>query len=161
KATGAGGLNGCTGTKDYTIIIVCRTVTVSPTTLPGGKVADPYSQTISASPANTYTFAVSNGSLPPGLSLNTSTGVISGTPTQPGSFPITVTATDANQCTGSRSYTLVINLCPQISIEPQTLPAAVSGSAYSQTLTAIGGTAPYTFTFTGNLPAGLSLSSAG
>jgi uncharacterized repeat protein (TIGR01451 family) len=248
KATGSGGLNGCTGTKDYTIIINCRTVTVSPTTLPGGKVADPYSQTISASPAAVYVFSVSNGSLPPGLSLNTTSGVISGTPTQPGtftftikatdpdtcagtqgysviiscptivlspatlptgtiggpypattftaapagaysfaitsgtlpagltltsggllsgtptqagSFPITVTATDANLCTGSRSYTLVINLCPQISIEPQTLPAAVSGSAYSQTLTAIGGTAPYTFTLTGSLPIGMSLSSAG
>ncbi|MDQ3014078.1 MAG: Ig domain-containing protein, partial [Acidobacteriota bacterium] len=152
----------CSGTQAYSIVISCPTIVLSPATLPTGTIGGPYPTTnITASPAGgNYTFAVSSGALPAGLTL-TSGGVLSGTPTQAGNFPIIITATDANQCMGSRSYTLVVNTCPQISIEPQTLPNAVSGSAYNQALTAIGGTAPYTFTRTGSLPAGITLSSAG
>ncbi|MBD2705172.1 VCBS repeat-containing protein [Spirosoma sp. BT702] len=46
-----------------------------------------------------YSYSLASGSLPPGLSLST-TGVLSGTPTQSGSFTITVRATDANGCSG-------------------------------------------------------------
>ena len=48
-----------------------------------------------------------------------------------------------------------------ITISPTTLPDGQAGTTYSQTLAASGGTAPYTFTETGNLPAGLTLSSDG
>ncbi|MGI8688107.1 MAG: beta strand repeat-containing protein, partial [Thermomicrobiales bacterium] len=49
-----------------------------------------------------------------------------------------------------------------ITLSPTTLPAASGGIPYSQTLTATGGTAPYTFTVTmGTLPTGLSLSTGG
>ena len=50
------------------------------------------------------TFAVTSGSLPTGRSLAAGTGVLSGTPTALGSYNFTVTATDANGCTGSRAY---------------------------------------------------------
>ena len=56
------------------------------------------------------TFAVTNGSLPAGLTLS-SGGVLSGTPTGLGPVTFTVTATDANSCTGSIVYTLTI-VCP-------------------------------------------------
>jgi hypothetical protein len=49
----------------------------------------------------------------------------------------------------------------QITIAPPTLPAGTVGTAYNQTVTASGGTAPYQYSSTGQLPAGLTLSSAG
>ena len=48
------------------------------------------------------------GTLPTGINLDPATGVLSGTPTQTGSFPITVTATDSNGCAGNQAYTLTV-----------------------------------------------------
>src|SRR5207245_1972467 len=88
---------------------VCPTITLSPATLPSGTVGVTYSQTITASgSASSYTFALSSGILPAGLTL-ASGGALSGTPTAAGSSTFTVTATDAQGCTGSQSYTLTIN----------------------------------------------------
>src|SRR6202042_2033049 len=59
---------------------------------------------------------------------------------------------------GSQSYTVSISLA----LSPSTLPAAAVGTAYSSTITASGGTSPYTFAKTsGTLPTGLTLSTAG
>ncbi|HQR35192.1 MAG TPA: Ig domain-containing protein, partial [Blastocatellia bacterium] len=156
RATGAG---GCTGQTAYTISIACATVTVNPATLPGGTVGTVYTnQTITASPSSTYTYSVVSGALPTGLTLNASTGVISGTPTAGGTFTPTIRATGLGGCNGQRAYTISI-ACPTVTINPATLPAAKSGTAYSQQLTAnIAGT--YSLQ-TGPLPTGLTLSSAG
>ncbi|MEO6154476.1 MAG: autotransporter domain-containing protein, partial [Thermomonas sp.] len=84
------------------------TLTLSPTTLPGGTLGVAYSQTITASGGTTpYSFAVTAGSLPTGLVL-TSAGVLSGTPTASGTYAFTITATDLFGSTGSQAYTLVI-----------------------------------------------------
>ncbi|WP_104092515.1 putative Ig domain-containing protein [Arthrobacter sp. GMC3] len=64
-------------------------------TLPGGKVGQPYSETVTATGTAPISFAVTAGTLPAGLTLNPTTGVISGTPTNPGSFSITITASNA------------------------------------------------------------------
>jgi hypothetical protein len=156
--------SGCFAERLYTLIVnvaPCPPLTVSPEMLPAAIVGIPYSQTITASGGTTpYTFAVTAGALPPGLSLS-SAGLLSGTLTSAGNYTFTVTATDAAGCIGSRVYTFAVN-CPEITVSPATLPAAVAGVAYSQTITASGGTAPYTFFMTaGALPPGLSLSSAG
>jgi hypothetical protein len=137
------------------------TISVSPTTLPSAVVGGAYSQTITASGGTgPYTFAVTAGSLPVGLSLS-SAGVLSGTPTAAGTFNFTVTATDSGGFTGSRAYSLTVG-APTITVSPATLPNATAGSVYSQTITASGGTGPYAFAVTaGSVPAGLSLSSGG
>jgi Putative Ig domain len=109
-----------------------------------------------------YTFTTLS-SLPSGLTLSTA-GILSGTPTQTGSFPIIVTATDANACFGNGStYLLVINppVCPTITVTNPVTTTGVSNAAFSQTFTASGGLAPYTFTTLNALPTGLTLSTTG
>jgi hypothetical protein len=60
-------------------------------------------------------FTLTSGALPTGLNLNSSSGLISGTPTTTGSFAITVTATDANSQTSAATFTLQINPATQVS----------------------------------------------
>ncbi|WP_250626454.1 putative Ig domain-containing protein [Pinirhizobacter soli] len=152
-------------TANLSLTIAAPTITLVPATLPGGTVNAAYSQTVTASGGNSpYTYAVTTGTLPTGITLS-SAGVLSGTTTQAGSFPITVTATDSTTGTGpfsnSRSYTLTI-AGPTIAIAPASLPNGTVGTGYNQTLSASGGTAPYTFSNpSANLPAGLSLGASG
>jgi len=138
--------------KESTLYLV--TITLSPATLPNGTVGTAYNQTLMASGGTApYTFAQTAGTLPPGLTLSPD-GVLSGTPPAAGPFNFTVTATDANGCTGSQAYAMTVNLL----LSPATLPSGIVGTAYNQMLTASGGTAPYTFAKTaGTLPPGLTL----
>jgi hypothetical protein len=79
--TGTSSLRG--EVEDYAVSVVapCPTVSLSPTTLAGGTVGTAYSQTVTASGGTApYTYSITSGSLPSGLSLNTSTGAITGTP---------------------------------------------------------------------------------
>lgn len=87
-------------------LAACTPPTVSPTSLPIMTAGQPYSHTISASGgAGPYTFSISSGSMAPGLTLNASTGVISGTPTVSGTANFTVAAADSGGCAGTTDYT--------------------------------------------------------
>ena len=145
-------------------VSVCPIITVNPATLPNGSVGTAYNQTVSASGGTPpFTFSVSSGSLPTGLLLNSASGAITGTPTTAGTFTFTITATDANGCTGSRLYTITIASpgCPAIVLSPTTLPPGMVLTPYAQTITASGGTAPFTFSIAaGALPVGLTLNPA-
>ncbi len=150
------------GSRAYSVTIAAPTIALSPTSLPSGAAATAYSQAVSASGGTApYVFSIASGALPVGLTLNASTGVISGTPTSAGSFNFTVTATDANGFTGSQGYTVVVT-APTITMSPASLPGSTAEMAYSQTFMASGGNAPYTYSLqAGSLPVGMSLSSAG
>nr|WP_082647893.1 putative Ig domain-containing protein [Lysobacter antibioticus] len=150
------------GNRLYTVTVTAApTIVVDPATIPGATVGAAYSQTFTASGGTSpYTFAISAGALPAGLTL-ASGGGLTGTPTAAGTFNFTVRATDANTFTGTRAYTLTV-AAPTTSIAPTTLLNGTVAAAYSQSITASGGIAPYTYAITaGALPAGLSLSSAG
>ena len=135
---------------------------LSPTTLPNAQVSTPYNQTITASGGTpAYTFAVTSGSLPPGITLS-SGGVLLGTPSAAGGpYSFVVTATDSGGKKGSRLYNTV-TICGTISATPASLTNATLGTGYTQALTGTGGTAPYTFALTsGALPTGMSLTQSG
>jgi hypothetical protein len=111
-----------------------------------------------------YTFAVTAGTLPPGLTLSAA-GALGGTPTTPGSYMFTITATDSSAAPdkGSAAYTLqVAPSIITITLAPDALPDGIPCTSYDQTITASGGTAPYRFSVSsGSLPPGLSLSATG
>src|SRR5262249_48817125 len=97
-----------------------------------------------------------SGTPPAGLTLGPTTGVISGTPTTAATANFTVTVTDSASRTASQSLSMTINPAT-LAISTNSLPVGMVGTAYSQTLTATGGTAPYTWAITsGTLPAGLA-----
>lgn len=118
-----------------------------------------YSQQVRGLGAGT-TWAVTAGSLPTGLSLNPTTGVITGTPSVEGTYDFTITATLGAV---TRDQPLSITIAPAPDITTTSLPAWTRGVAgYNQTIDVDNGTAPYTFTRTlGALPSGLTLSTAG
>ncbi len=145
------------GSKTYSLVVK---LALSPGPLPTGTANTAYSTTLSATGGTApYSWALVSGTLPTGLSLSASTGVISGTPTNAGTSTSTVQASDASSPTlsANKTYSIVVKLA----ISPTSLPAAKVNNAYSATLSASGGTSPYTWKLaSGALPKGLSLSAS-
>lgn len=156
--------NGCVGERQYTLTVSCPTITISPTSLPGGTVGTAYSQTITATGGNApYAFSLSSGTLPAGLTLSAG-GTISGTPTASGTSTFNLQVTDAFGCIQQRTMAIVISniACPTITVNPTVLSKGGLGAPYNQTITATGGTAPYSFALSnGSLPSGLTLAATG
>ncbi len=79
------------------------------TNLAGGIVGTSYAETISVTGGTTpYTFSITSGSLPTGTSLNSSTGLISGTPTTTGTYNFTIKSTDSRNANGSYNFQIVV-----------------------------------------------------
>src|SRR5207253_2840028 len=123
-------------------LFVATPLRILTTSLPNGSAGSPYSQTLAAGGGQPpYVFSLISGN-PPGLQLSPA-GVISGTPTTNGTFPITVQVTDFGSRTAQGN--LVITIGPGLTITLASLPDGVVGVAYSQTLTASGGAGPYSW----------------
>ncbi|GLQ50832.1 putative Ig domain-containing protein [Dyella flava] len=137
-------------------------IVISPSTMPSGNVGQAYSTVTFSSTGGDggpYTYNVANGNLPSGMSFNASSGSISGTPTESGSFSITVTSEDSHDDIGTQNYTFSIG-GGVLSVSPTSAPTGNLYAAYSMSMSATGGTPPYTYTYgnTGSLPPGISFS---
>ena len=138
---------------------------ITTSSLPNGTTGVAYSAAIAiAGGVAPYSWSLSSGSLPAGLSLS-NTGAVIGTPTSAGQFNFTIQVSDSSSPvqTASQTYTVQIS-APGVplSITTSSLPNGTLGTVYSSTISIAGGVAPYTWSvFSGNLPAGLSLSSNG
>jgi len=117
--------------------------------------AGSFTVTASGTPAPTFS---ETGTLPAGVSFNSTTGVLSGTPTASGSFSITMGATNGVGSDATQPFTLTVNAAPTITSGASKV--FVKGVAGSFTVTATGYPAP-TFSETGTLPTGITLNSSG
>jgi len=123
--------------------------------LPAAQTNTAYSLQLSANGGSSLTWSVNSGSLPAGLTLNPSSGLISGTPTQAGDSTFQVKVTD-----GSRSdvQTYTLSVVDKLQIAGAA-PVAEVGVLYSFKPDASGGRPPYKWSASG-LPAGLTLDGA-
>jgi uncharacterized protein (TIGR03437 family) len=152
-----------TGQRTYVLTIAPAGLTLSPTTIGNGTVGVIYSQTFTASGGVTgnYTITLSPGA-PAGLMFAASgaTATLSGTPNMSGSFLLTVQVTDGASVF-QRNYTLAISGA-SLSILTTSLPGGTQGTGYAASLSATGGSPPYTWAITKNsLPDGLMLTASG
>ena len=172
------GSPGAAGTSNFTVTVsdsagrsVSRALSITvtaftittPSPLTSAIAGVNYSQTFAATGAPApYTWAVTSGTLPPGLGMSAG-GVLSGIPTTAGTYNFTVrastTTTTAAPVTTSSNFTLVVN--PTNLTLSGVLPAGWAGETYSAQLSASGATPPYTFSIiSGALPAGLALNAS-
>lgn len=149
-----------------TSVSASSTVTVNPspvvttTSLAGGVVGNSYSATLKASGGTgSLSWNLASGShLSAGLSLDASTGVISGSPTASGTTNFTVQVTDSAPTPVSATQSLSITIASRLIITTALLPNGLVNLAYATTLQASSGMKPYSWSITtGSLPAGLSL----
>lgn len=140
-------------------LVVNPQLSFSITSLPDAAVGIAYDAIASVSGGLApYTWSISSGSLPPGLSLNSSTGSITGTPTVAGSFGLGLKVTDSSAPQQTAKFFSGINVYPQLMITSTSLPDGAVGSPYNATLTASGGTGSYTWSIaSGAPPDGISL----
>jgi uncharacterized repeat protein (TIGR01451 family) len=132
SATYNGSGNFAASTSSTLTEIVVSALSITTTSLPGGVVGSAYSQTLAATGGVTpYTWSVSSGSLPAGLSLDSSTGTISGTPTAVGTSTFSVTATDSGtQPTqhATQSFTITIAGVADLAVSSSGPPKPVQQS---------------------------------
>lgn len=141
---------------------------ISTTTLPQGVVSTAYTFTLTGIGGTApYIWSIAAGQLPAGLSLAANTGIISGTPTSSGNYSVGITATDTSSPAQSATATLALSvaaapvIASPVTIVSSSVPSGTVGLAYSSSLQASGGTAPYTWSITiGALPAGVSVAPA-
>jgi hypothetical protein len=153
-------------------IVIYPTLTMASNSLPNGMVGAAYTAQISVSGGDAsygYSYNV-EGTLPPGLNLGSGTTtssnevfIISGTPTNSGTFSFTVQAYDLDFNEVQNNYSITVS-SSSLQIVTASLNNATAGAAYTDQLQASGGTAPYAWTIANGsqpLPSALTLSTNG
>jgi hypothetical protein len=151
---------GRTATRSLSIAVAVPP-TITSVKLPDGKQLSPYSQLLAGSGGTTpYSWSLVGGTLPPGLSLTASTGRVSGTPTQAGSWAPELRLTDSVGRTVDK--VVPITIYPPLAVSPGAPPPLLLDEPYQHQLESTGGAPGHTWTIaSGTFPAGISLSSAG
>src|SRR6266576_526742 len=158
-------LSGCVGLTAGPSQLNPNPLTITTSSLHDGQVQQSYQATILVSGGSAlYSWSIVAGSLPTGLTLNSATGQITGTPNQSGTFPFTAQVKDSLNATATTNLSIAISPSA-LAVMTTSLPNGVVGVAYPATnLTASGGTPPYAWSVTTaatSFPPGLTLSSTG
>jgi uncharacterized protein (TIGR03437 family) len=153
--------NGDNSQRTLTLNINSGSLNIASDQFSNGIVGSPYTSNLTATGGTpTYSFNLLSGTLPPGLSFSP-TGILSGTPSLTGTFPIVIRLTDSAGATTQKSFNILIG-SSALSFTNVVLPMAYLGQNYRANLQAAAGAQPYTFSIvSGNLPAGLTLDSNG
>jgi Putative Ig domain len=123
---------------------------------PPGTVGSAYALQVRADGAGAQTWSVGSGVLPQGLTLGETTGLITGTPSIPGAFPLELLATDSRGVTVPVELTIVVY--PKLALATKRLAVARVGRAYRAIVKTSGSVSPVTFTaLSGRLPVGVRL----
>lgn len=156
---------GGTGSATYTYVNLLGLVSTPSSTT---QVGQPYSQTnVASGGTSPFTYTITSGALPPGTSLNASTGLVSGTPSGGGNFSYTIKVTDSSPTVQTATQTVsgAITTAASVttvtsSVNPSTVGQPVT---FSATVTASGaGTPTGSVTFKdGNTPIGSGVLSGG
>ena len=153
-----------TKTVSLTLSIASATLTITTTSLPSGQINVAYSSTLASTGGTSpFTWSVTSGTLPTGLTLNASTGAITGTPTvSVTSTPLTFQVKDSSSPQQTKTVSLTLTIASAtLTITTTSLPSGQINVAYSSTLASTGGTSPFTWSVTsGALPIGLSLNAS-
>lgn len=104
--------------KDFSLLVNAPPppVITSVDPLPSGMIGKPYGISLSANGASPFTWSIPSGTLPPGLSLAPSTGIISGTPTAAATNTFTARVTDSWSQSGTKVFTLPIESAPNYAV---------------------------------------------
>jgi len=159
---GTGKFTAATGSP----FVLARQLIITSTSLPDAVLNAAYSATLqSIGGTGALTWSLPTGTLPAGLTLNPSTGAITGTPTASGTSAITVSATDSSNPPNTVAIALNLTVnptAPTLVISTASLPNGTIGVPYDQIMDNTGGTAPFTWSVSsGSLPAGLTLNPSG
>jgi hypothetical protein len=146
-----------TDSREFSLTV--NNLAISTSSLPTAVKGTPFSFALKASGFNpVQSWALQSGALPAGISLNTTTGVLSGTPTTPGSSTLTFRVTDNSAFSVTRALSLTISATfIKPVLDPVSLPTVTIGAPFLQKLSAQN--YPKTFSVTG-LPKGLKLNPA-
>ncbi|MGA7886589.1 MAG: putative Ig domain-containing protein, partial [Acidobacteriaceae bacterium] len=140
-------------------------ITTAGGALTAGQVGSTYTVTLGISGGiSPYTWSVTQGNLPTGLTIGSSTGVISGIPTASGTYNFTLKVADSGSpaLTATAQFSIAIAPAAPIVFTTTSLASATYNVAYTATVAATGGAGALTYKVTtGSLPAGLTMSSAG
>ena len=148
-----------TASGQFSISVDYPPLVISNASLPSASLGVPYSQSLSAGGGLApYNWTILSGAVP-GLSIDASSGLLSGTPTTAGTYSTKIQVVDSAaspQHTASRTFSITVSPAALTITTQSPLSGGTAGVAYSQPLAALGGAAPYTWSATG-LPSGLAI----
>lgn len=158
SSTSCGGGSTASPTSDSRTGELLRILTTS---VSGAVVGQAYQFQLAASGGGQpYTWTLASGQFPPGLSMDATSGKITGTPGLPGNYSFTAEVKDSGigeSQVASENLSLAVGVAPLEIVTPA-LPGGVQGAVYSLQMQATGGIPPYLWSVSsGALPPGLEL----